>query len=170
MSKHYNFLSENRIKHLQQIQLKKRTEAKCNWAISAYRDWHDERLINFNYDAPIYFADIGKLSELTKDNFQCAMCRFIPEVRKRNGHGDYPAKTLYQMVVSIQKHLSVNKINWKLVEVSDFEELRTVLDNVMRERTQANIGVVPRQAEVISYEAEEKLWNVGFLVKIPLIN
>ena len=163
VSKCYNFLPEAHIRQLQQIQLKKRTEAKCNWAVSAYNDWHSERLEKFNYDAPIYFADLRDLSNLTKDNFQHAMCRFVPEVQKRNGNGDYPAKTLYQMVVSIQKYLTVNKFNWKLVEGPDFEELHTVLDNVMRERTQANIGVTPCQADVISYEAEEKLWLMNIL-------
>ena len=163
MSKRYNLLPEARIKQLQQIQLKKKTEAKCNWAVSAYNDWRQERLETFNYDAPIYFADLCNLDSLTKENFQHAMCRFIPEVQKRNGNGDYPAKTLYQMVVSLQKYLSVNKINWKLVEGPDFEELHTVLDNIMREHTQANIGVTPRQADVISYKAEEKLWIMGIL-------
>ena len=117
----------------------------------------------FNYDAPIYFADLNNLVSLTKDNFQHAMCRFVPEVKKHNGNGDYLAKALYQMIVSLQKYLSVNKMNWKLVEGSDFEELRMILDNVMHERTKANIGVTPHQADVISYKAEEKLWRLGIL-------
>ena len=95
MSRKYNFLGKSRISQLQQIQLKKKTEAKCNWAVHAYDDWRNSRLLNFNYDAPIYFADINKLGELTKDNFQYAMCRFIPEVTKQKGSGPYPAKTLY---------------------------------------------------------------------------
>ena len=67
------------------------------------------------------------------------------------------------MVVSLQKYWNVNRINWKLVEGNDFEELRIVLDNVMRERTQANVGVITKQADIISYEAEETLWSKGIL-------
>ena len=40
---------------------------------------------------------------------------------------------------------------------------KTVLDNVMKEHTAANIGVVPKQAELITYEMEKKLWEKGVL-------
>ena len=66
------------------------------------------------------------------------MCRFIPEATKQSSEGPYPGKTLYQLVVAIQKYLNMNKIMWKLVDFksSEFEDLHNVLDNVMKERTQ----------------------------------
>ena len=67
------------------------------------------------------------------------------------------------MVVAIQKHLWVNKINWELIEGSEFSDLKTVLDNVMHERTEANIGVVPNRAELITHEFEEKMWKSNIL-------
>ena len=148
---------------MQQIRLKKKTEAKVNWAVSAYVDWRNDRLYHFNYDAPIYFADLNKLEDLKRDNFEYALCRFIPEVTKVKGEGPYPGKTLYQMIVAIQKYLNINKLNWKLVDGNEFPDLRTVLDNVMQEHTAMNIGVSKRQAQVISYETEQDLWNRGFL-------
>ena len=159
----FNFTSEDRIEKLKQIKLKKKTEAKCNWAVNAYVDWRAERLTTFNYDAPIYFADLRDLSTLTKDNLQHALCRFIPEVTKKRGEGLYPGRTLYQMIVSIQKHLFINKLKWKIIDGDEFEEVRTVLDNVMRECTEANIGVNQRQADIISYEDEENLWKNNIL-------
>ena len=80
---------------------------------------------------------------------------------RKKGEGLFPGKTLYQMVAAIQKHLNVNKIQWKLVD--DCEDLKTVLDNVMQERAKLNIGMVPKQAELISYEFEEKMWGKGIL-------
>ena len=100
---------------------------------------------------------------LTSENLQHALCRFIPEVERKSGEGPYPGATLYQMIVSIQKYLHVNMKKWKLIDGEDFEEMLTVLDNVMRERTAQNIGVVKRQAGIISYEAEELLWQKGIL-------
>ena len=44
-----------------------------------------------------------------------------------------------------------------------FKEMQTVLDIVMRERTEQNIGVVKRQAGLIIYEHEESLWCKGIL-------
>ena len=159
----YNFLSEDKIASLKEIKLKKKTESKMNWAVSAYIDWHNERLDKFNYDVGIYYADITDLGSLTKENLQHALCHFIPEVTKKKGDGLYPGRTLYEMIVAIQKYLWVNKLKWKLVEGDDFEELRTVLDNIMTERTQMNIGVNTRQAELITYEMERKLWKKGVL-------
>ena len=153
----YNFKSDAKIEELKKIKLKKRTEAKMNWGVKSYNAWREQRLIDFNYDPGIFFANLNDLPSLTKDNFQHAMCRFIPEVTKSRGEGLYPAKTLYQLVVAIQKYLNVNKIAWKLVDLksNEFEDLRIVLDNVMKERTQLNVGTIKKQADIISYEYEE---------------
>ena len=67
------------------------------------------------------------------------------------------------MIVALQKHFWVNRVFWQLIEGIEFVETKTVLNNVMMERTKMNIGVVPKQAEVITFEFEEKLWNLGVL-------
>ena len=95
----------------------------------------------FNYDVAIYFSDLSDLTNLTLENFCHALCYFIPEVTKSKGEGQYPGSTLYQLVVAIQKYLNVNKIGWKLIEGPEFEDVKTVLDNVMKERTAMNIAV-----------------------------
>ena len=104
---------------------------------------------------------LRNLVQLTKPDLQHSLCRFIPEVTKTHWEGLYPGQTLYQMVVAIKKYLRVNKLNWDLVENKDFADVKVVLDNVMQERTRANIGVVKKQAEVITYEFEEKLRQQG---------
>ena len=106
---------------------------------------------------------MNDVESLEKPNLIHSLCRFIPEVTKKKGKGLYPGRTLYQMIKAIEKYLFVNKIKWNLTEDSDFEEVQNVLDNVMQERAQANVGVVPKRAEIISYEDEEKLWKEGLL-------
>ena len=138
----YNFASEERIQKLKEIHLKKKSETKIEWTVSAYTDWRNERLYNFQYDVGIYETDLNQPEKLTKENLQHTLCRFIPEVTKKRGEGFYPGAMLYQMVVAIQKYLFVKKLKWKLVEGDDFDEMRTVLDNIMQERTAANVGVV----------------------------
>ena len=138
----FKYSTETRIAELKQIRLKKKSESKVNWAVKAYNDWRNERFYNFNYNVGIYYADLNNLESLTSDNFEHAMCRFIPEVTKVMGEGPYPRKTLYQMVVAIQKYLNINKIMWKLVDGVNFIDLNTVLENVMQERTAMNVGVV----------------------------
>ena len=50
----------------------------------------------------ILTTDLNEVENLTKENFEYCLVRFIPEVTKSKGDGDYPGKTLYQMVVAIQ--------------------------------------------------------------------
>ena len=159
----FKFVPDSKIDELKQVHLKKKTEAKVNWAVTAYNEWRNERLRTFKYDPGIYYADLTKLDTLEKSNLQHALCHFIPEVTRVRGEGPYPGTTLYQMIVSIQKYLNVNKLNWQLIEGKEFDELKVVLDNVMKERAALNIGVVKKQAGVITYEMENHLWENGFL-------
>ena len=126
-------MSDARIQSLKRVTLKKKTESKMNWGVKAYNEWHEQRLINFNYDVGIYEANLNDLPKLTLENFQHSMCYFIPEVTENKGEGLYTGHTLYQLVVSIQKYLNLNRIPWKIIKGPEFTDLRTVLDNVMKE-------------------------------------
>ena len=154
----YSFTSEQRINDLKQIRLKKRSEKKMYWGVTAYNDWRNARLQTYNYDYCIYMSDLNDLPKLDRDTFEYSMLRFIPEVTKKTGE-PYPGRTLYQLCASIQKYLNVNKIPWKLVKGTQFQDLQIVLDNVMKERAEANIGMVKKQAEVITYDVESELWD-----------
>ena len=86
------------------------------------------------YDYRIYESDLDRVEHLGIKEFEYSMCLFIAEVTKCKDGSDYPGHTLYQMCVAIQKHLNHNGIDWKLVEGENFRELRTALDNIMKER------------------------------------
>ena len=159
----FSFKTDAHIEKLRQIQLKKRTEKKMKWAVKAYQEWRNERLQTFTYDYPIFMSNLDDLGSLEKDNFEYSMMRFVPEVTKSKGKGAYPGRTLYQLCTSIQKYLNINRIPWKLVKGNEFQELQVVLDNVMKERASDNIGMVKKQAEVITYEYENELWQKGLL-------
>ena len=161
--RNFNFSTDARIEALKQIRLKKRSEKKMYWGVNAYNEWREERLRTFNYDYAIYMADLKNLETLEKENFEYAMVRFIPEVTKSKGKGPYPGRTLYQLCTSIQKYLNVNKIPWKIVKGNELEDVKIVLDNVMKERAVKNIGMVKKQANVIMYEYENELWSKGLL-------
>ena len=145
--------------------MKKRSQSKMMWAVRAYNDWRNSRLSDNNiFDINIFDANLDNLANLMKENLEYAMCRFIPEVRKLKDGDNYPGKTLYEMCVAIQKYVNERgDKNWKLVDGPDFKELRTVLDNVMKERASRNIGMVKRQASVILLDYENELWSHGLL-------
>ena len=102
------------------MKLKDTTESKVNWAVSAYNDWRNKHLYNFQCNVGIYEADLNDMPNLTKENLQHALCHFIPEVTKVKGEGPYPGSTLYEMIVAIQKYLKINKIFWQFVDSFEF--------------------------------------------------
>ena len=136
--------------------------AKVNWAVTAFNEWREARL-EFCYDAYIFDANLNDLKNLTVDNLVYALCYFIPEVTKKKTGEPYPGATLYQMIVAIQKHLRINGIRWNLVYGAEFIQVRTVLDNVMKERTEANVGTGKKRAKLVTYDVENDLWNRNFL-------
>ena len=154
--------SSQRLKDLKEVTVKKNTGKKLNWAICAFNDWRDERLETLQYDYSIYNSDLRNLDKLEKNCFIEALCVFIPEVTKRNGEA-YPGKTLYQLVIALQSYLNANKIPWKLIDGPDFLDVRTVLDNVMIKRTEMNLGIRSRQADLITHEMENDLWKRHYL-------
>ena len=152
--------TSQRVKELKEIKLKKNTQKKTNWGVAAYNRWRNQRLEDYNYDVGIYFADINKPESLEKMNFIHSMTYFLPEINKVSGDL-FPAKTLYQLVRAIQKYLNVNKVAWRIIDDPEFLDIRTVLDNLMKERTEMGLGVEKKIAEIITYSMEEKLWRGG---------
>ena len=69
----FSFMNSAKIQELKQVQLKKKTEAKLNWAVTAYVEWRNEHLRTFHYDPAIYFADLTKLDTLEQANLQHAL-------------------------------------------------------------------------------------------------
>ena len=144
--------------------LKKRTFSKMQWSVRAYNDWRAQKLLDVgNFDQKIYEADLTKLEFLTKSNLCYALCRFMAEVTKVKDSKDYPGKTLYEMLTSIQKFLHQNRVMWKLLDDVEFMDLKVVLDNIMKERTVQNIGMTVKQASYIPYSVEEDMWKKGIL-------
>ena len=111
-----------------------------------------------NFDVKVFEANLEEPCKLDK-----VSCNFIPEVTKVKDGSDYPGKTLYEMVISIQKYLHQNSIFWKIIDDPEFRDVCTVLDNVMKERVERNIGMVRKQANYIDYSVENDLWDKGIL-------
>ena len=160
----FKSITEDKIGTLQQKQLKKRTLAKVQWAIRAYNEWRVNRLQDSDsYDQLIFEANLEDLEHLSKNALKHALCRFVPEVTKIKDGADYPGKTLYEMVVCIQKHLNENGLNWKLIDDFEFKELKTVIDNVMKERSESNIGTSVHHAGFIPFKLEDEMWKKNML-------
>ena len=66
-------------------------------------------------------------------------------------------------MVAIQFYLEKNKLGWCLLEDEQFKQFKYVLDNTMKDRAHRCIDVVKKQASVISYKSQNKMWAKGIL-------
>ena len=90
------------------------------------------------------------------------LSQFIAEVRKEGGER-YPAKTLHEIVSSLQKYLEMKGRVVQFFSGEAYEKLRKSLDIEMKTSTNNNLGLHPKQAQVISEEIENYLWENKFL-------
>ena len=107
-------------------------------------------------------CDLRDINSIEKENLCLALRQFITEVRKLDGQ-HFPGKTLYEIIVSVQMHLETFGLTWKLIDGNNFTSLKFTLDIVMKQRASSGIGFSVRQAQVLSFSAEDFLWCNGFL-------
>ena len=160
----FKTVSDQKMRQLKTKWMKKRTFNKMLWGVRAFNEWRLSKLgVNHSSEKFIRDTDLDDVVNVEKEGLISALCKFIPEVMKVRDGTDYPGKTLYELVVSIQKYLNNNGKPWKLIEGPEFVEVRTVLDNVMKERAIQNLGMVRKQAQFMSLNFENSLWEKGLL-------
>ena len=102
------------------------------------------------------------LHEMTKDEVNYAPSRFICEVRKVDGT-EYPGATTYELLTSLQKHLEMNRVYYKLLTDDHFKELQLTLDAEMKRKAKEGINQPNKQAKPVTHDDEEKLWTMNTL-------
>ena len=103
-------------------------------------------------------CDLEDVSTISVKSFIFGVKRFITEICKLDG-SDFPAKTLYQIVVCLQFHLESMGFTWRLLDDKDFTEVRFTLDNVMKQCVSSGIGIRVKKADIISVVDEDYLWQ-----------
>lgn len=102
------------------------------------------------------------LMKMTEEEICFNVCRFILEVRKQNGD-DYPADTLYELLLSLQHYMRVNGRKVKFLDDECFLPIRNSLDNRMKYLTSIGKFAKREKADIITDELEEILWQQGLL-------
>ena len=78
----------------------KATHHKCTWAYRVFQDWFAEWKGKLDCDAVVAIVDEDLLT-MSDEHMVYVLTRFILEVKKKNGD-DYPAKTLYELIICLQ--------------------------------------------------------------------
>jgi hypothetical protein len=135
------------------------TEKKIKWAIDLFRGWQLQRnekaIANPAMNiSPIYVT----LEEMTKDEINYSVSRFICEVKKMNGE-EYPGETLHELVICIQLHFDLKGKPLKFLSDPHYLQVKNTLDSLMQDRAKAGLGLRRKQAEIITLQEEELLWQ-----------
>lgn len=89
---------------------------------------------------------------------------FVLSLRKQDG-SEYTSGSLFSEITALQKHLEVNGRRISFLNDPVFSDLKNCLDNstCMQNVTKQGVGLIKRQAQIISKEQENSLWESGIL-------
>jgi integrase len=131
-----------------------------------FNDWKSWRNVKAATEGNISDHDICpirvELLNMTKDELCFCLTRFVLEAKKQNGQ-EYPAETLYEIIISIQLYMSLNGREIKFLNDPEFVVLKNTLDSKMKDLTSQGCRSRRRQAQIISDAEEEKMWELGVL-------
>ena len=82
---------------------------------------------------------------------------------KKQSGDDYPAETLYEIIISIQLYFSKYSREMKLLSHDEFTPLKNCLDNRMKELSSQGMRTEKKQAEPITVDEENLTWENGIL-------
>ena len=90
------------------------------------------------------------------------LTRFVLEARRKDGNV-YPPNTLHQLIAGLMRHLRQSGRVIDLFRDAAFTDFRALLDSEMKCLQRAGVGSVKRQAEIISVDEENSMWELGLL-------
>ncbi len=128
-----------------------------------FKDWQLQRNLQAGLDdqAADIVPILVNLEDMTPEDLNYAISRFIVEARKVNGD-EYPGTTLKELVMMLQLHFETLGKTYKFIS-TDFMQVQNTLDSTMKARARKGVVRAERQAEVITTEEEEQLWSRGIL-------
>ena len=136
---------------------------KINWAVRAFNEWKTARNAKTIKHPELNLSVIiVELLEMSKDELCHVLSRFILEVKKKDGT-DYPCESIYDLIIAIQMYLHTNGKEYKLLNDKEFVSLTNVVNAKMCQLSKEGKRVQRRQAEAITYEEEDKMWQDGIL-------
>ena len=137
------------------------TNKKCEWAYRMFEQWIDERNKAMATDCK-EGQIVNRLIDMSTSEMVYAISHFIIEMHKKNG-SEYPAETLYEIIVSLQLWLHMRGKNVKFLDDGDFIAIRNCLDNRMKELSRQGYVQPHNQAEVITVQQENEMWSRNIL-------
>ena len=138
----------------------KKTQADTKYCMRLWNEWRIHRNSTCTAIAETVPDDI---TQMECETLQYWMCRFVLEVRKKDG-SVYLANTIHHLCCGVMRYVKeCGKHELDIFRDPAFAKLRATLDSEMKRVQSLGIGTKKRQAEPLTDEEEELLWQTGQL-------
>ena len=134
------------------------SKKKIRWAVNMYCDWRRNRIAKTAVPHQSIRADLDDLYNVKQNDLCYSLLCFIGEVKKVD-KSEFPPNSLKEIIVMIQMFLNEHGVYWHLLDTQsvNFQCLRNVVDNLMRQRTAMGLGTRV-SSTVISLGQEEYMF------------
>ena len=139
--------------------ISKNTAKRTSWCVNIWKEWSQHRQslhpgAYSEWPIHLYLADSQQLDYW--------LSKFVLETWKRDGD-HYPPKTLYAICCGLQRYIQDHRPDINLFSSPLFAGFRKVLDGEMKRLRSTGLGVSVKQAEPITVDEENQLWEKGVL-------
>lgn len=148
--------TKNEVEQARTGAIPKKTCDDMMYCLRIWNEWRHHRQVNYGDSIPeICQIDTAPLAH--------HLSSFILEVRKKNGD-EFPPNSLFHIVSGIQRYLRYNgKPSVDFFNDPVFAGFKLNLDAEMKRLQKKGLGSKKRQAEPLSLEEEELLWEKGLI-------
>ena len=149
--------TETEIDKAREESIPRKTREDTTYCVRLWETWAESRSLNTGIRVP-------PLAQLDTRELQCWLSRFIHEARKKNGR-EYAPNTLYHLACGIMRHIRHNcgRPEIDFFKDPEFSDFHSSLDAEMKRLQSAGVGSVKKQAEPLTLEKEEQLWEKKIL-------
>ena len=143
--------SDKEVEAARKASMPKKTRNDMDYCMRIWMEWKECRNIKTETTA------------MTKVELNEALCRFVLEIRKKDG-SEYPPNTVHHICCGIMRYLRTEgqpQINF--FSDGSFSHFREVVDSEMKRLRGQGLGSKKRQAEPLTQEEEQLVWEKGQL-------
>lgn len=149
-------LTDEEVEEKRRDNIPKKTQQDTEYCLRLWNEWRSYRQSKTSQNIP-------QLEEMTKKDLDYWLSRFVLEVRKKDAK-EFPPNSLHHLCCGILRHLrACGSATIDFFKDPELNNFRRTLDSEMKRLQSSGLGSIHRQAEPISEEEENILWEKGLL-------
>ena len=151
-------VSDSELEVAKKSAIPKNTDKSTNWAVRIWKEWSASR----QQTCPSHTEWPTHLLITQPKELNYWLSKFVLEARKTSGVC-YPPDTLYSICSGLQRYIRQDRPEINIYKSPTFAGFQKTLDGEMKRLRSTGLGVRRRQAEPITIEEENLLWERGLL-------